>query len=113
MNQGRKFFESRCRSERGDPAREVHMNRPNWLRFARTVIFGLVALCGASPTLAFERITYYHNDVIGSPIAATDASGNVVWKEGYAPYGQRLKVQDGGSNEIWFHGKPSDSETGL
>src|SRR5690606_5545841 len=34
----------------------------------------------ASPS---ETITYIHTDLSGSPLAATNANGNVVWKENY------------------------------
>ena len=30
-----------------------------------------------------------HTDISGSPLAATNASGNVVWKENYSAYGER------------------------
>ena len=40
---------------------------------------------------ASEVITFFHNDISGSPVVATNASGNVVWKESYRPYGDRLK----------------------
>jgi len=72
----------------------------------------LVTLLSATSVHAYEKIVYYHNDLAGSPIAATDQSGNVVWKESYTPYGQRLRNQDN-TNKIWFHGKPADVETGL
>ncbi|MGC4062118.1 MAG: RHS domain-containing protein [Aquabacterium sp.] len=32
-------------------------------------------------------VTYYHNDISGTPILATDANGNVLWKENYGPMG--------------------------
>ena len=35
-------------------------------------------------------VTYYHNDALGSPIAATDAAGALLWRETYRPYGERL-----------------------
>lgn len=57
--------------------------------------------------------TYYHFDPAGSPIAATDTNGAVLWRENYRPYGDRLKVQDGGSNTLWFAGKVQDVTTGL
>jgi RHS repeat-associated protein len=79
------------------------------LRFCLAVLLVLVARGAA----AFEQTTYYHDDIFGSPVAATDAAGNVLWKESYAPYGDRTKKQDQGSNEVWFHGKPTDIESGL
>jgi hypothetical protein len=32
-------------------------------------------------------IVYYHNDFSGSPLAATDSNGTVIWDEAYAPFG--------------------------
>lgn len=61
-----------------------------------------------------EQVTYFHNDTSGSPMLATDANGNVVWKEHYRPYGERLKQQGNSTdNQLWFAGKPQDSDTGL
>ena len=43
--------------------------------------------------------------VSGSPMLATDTSGNVVWKENYRPYGEKLNKQPASSgNKIGFHG---------
>src|SRR6266545_6301868 len=78
----------------------------------RWIVPLLVALLSATSVHAYEKIVYYHNDLAGSPIAATDQSGNVLWKESYAPYGQRLRNQDN-TNKVWFHGKPADLETGV
>ena len=61
-----------------------------------------------------ETITYFHNDLSGTPQLATDANGNVVWKENYRPYGDRLNNQAASTNnKLWFAGKPYDSATGL
>lgn len=67
---------------------------------------------------AAQTVTYFHNDISGTPLMATDASGNVVWKENYYPYGERLKNQEGQqvasiNNKLWFTGKPHDEDTGL
>ena len=60
-----------------------------------------------------ETITFFHNDVSGSPMLATDASGNLLWNESYLPYGERLNDIGDGGNALWFTGKPHDSDTGL
>lgn len=61
-----------------------------------------------------QTVTYFHNDMAGTPMVATDARGNVVWKESYQPYGERLYRQAAGANnQIWFAGKPQDVNTGL
>jgi hypothetical protein len=59
-------------------------------------------------------ITYLHNDFAGNPIAATDASGAILWKENFRPYGDRLNNQSAAAtNRQWFHGKAVDADTGL
>lgn len=60
-----------------------------------------------------EEITYFHNDALGSPVAATDEAGNIKWREEYLPYGERLLKQEGGTNDTWFTGKQEDKATGL
>ncbi|MDS4059818.1 MAG: RHS repeat-associated core domain-containing protein [Candidatus Contendobacter sp.] len=61
-----------------------------------------------------DVITYFHNDISGSPVAATDESGRLLWKETYRPYGERLLNGAGpDANQLWFTGKPQDPDTGL
>lgn len=61
-----------------------------------------------------STITYYHNDLSGSPILATNESGQVLWRESYRPYGKKVKNEILSSgNKIGFHGKPFDSDVGL
>lgn len=79
----------------------------------RRVIASVVAMSVTFGATA-QTITYYHNDVSGTPIAATDAAGNLLWKESYRPYGEKLIRQATSSfNQIGFHGKPFDDNTGL
>ena len=60
------------------------------------------------------EVTYYHNDISGSPLIATNASGDVLWKENYHPYGEKLTNSvTSQANKIGFHGKPFDDDTGL
>lgn len=59
-------------------------------------------------------VTYYHNDLSGSPMAATDEDGNMLWKETYEPYGDKIHRQAASAtNKIGFHGRPYDDNTGL
>ena len=47
-------------------------------------------------------------------LVATDATGNVIWKENYRPYGERtVKAPAAADNGLWFTGKPAEEETGL
>jgi len=55
------------------------------------VIFSLsLVLCLLSNTsLAFNTTTYYHHDALGSPVAATNESGSLKWREDYLRHGCR------------------------
>jgi RHS repeat-associated protein len=71
----------------------------------------IVVFCSAH---AAEKITYFYFDALGSPVAATDQAGNVVWKEEYRPYGARIKSEPAAaSNTRWYTGHPQDDDTGL
>lgn len=59
---------------------------------------------------AEAKITYLHTDALGSPVASTDASGNVIERTHYEPYGAPIgKVVDGPG----YTGHVMDGETGL
>ena len=76
--------------------------------------FAALGLVLASGTVAAQTTTYFHNDASGTPLIATDANGNVVWKENYRPYGERLDNPSAEfGNSIGFAGRPFDATTGL
>src|SRR5947207_13255285 len=86
----------------------------HWARgqFARAGL--IVGLLLASTLASAQTVTYFHNDASGTPVLATDAVGNVVWKENYRPYGDRLNNPSAeAGNAIGFAGKPFDATTGL
>lgn len=62
------------------------------------------------PVTAAEVVTFYHNDQVGSPIAATDATGALVWEQAYGPWGKKLTPN---TESRAFTGNWRDSETGL
>lgn len=64
----------------------------------------------ALPLSAAEVVTYYHNDHLGSPIAATDDTGTVVWQQAYGPWGLKLTAN---TDERGYTGNWLDEETGL
>jgi RHS repeat-associated protein len=75
----------------------------------------LSSLCNEQPN--GENITYFHNDLVGSPVAATDASGNVIWRESYRAYGDRLtNAPNNGTlsdrNALHFGNKKTESLKG-
>jgi RHS repeat-associated protein len=79
-------------------------------------VFRLVALLLMMPflvpALSAERLTYIHTDALGSPIAATDTSGNLLWREKYLPYGEKT-LNQGNSTNLWYTGHFRDIETAL
>lgn len=85
-------------------------------KFFRTIIVVLGAtfsLYGATAPAA-EKITHIHTDALGSPVAATDEAGNVIWREKYQPYGDRITNDSAAStNKRWYTGHQQDTETGL
>ncbi len=76
----------------------------------------LVACLGLSAIQAKETTSYIYVDVLGSPIAAANASGAVIWEERYAPYGERTSsnaTANGAVNSLWFTGHAEDKDTDL
>ena len=58
-------------------------------------------------------VTYFHNDLAGTPLAATDANGNLLWRQGYKPYGERLDPKAPAEQQPWFTGKAHVEAAGL
>ena len=71
----------------------------------------LLGLLAASPAHA-QVVEYYHTDAIGNVRAITDASGSVIERHDYQPYGEEWLPQ-GGTQPLRFTGKERDAETGL
>jgi len=82
------------------------MTRTIWNTLATLAVLIFTAL----PLSAAEVVTYYHNDHLGSPIAATDSTGAVVWQQAYDPWGLKLTVN---TDERGYTGNWLDEETGL
>ena len=59
------------------------------------------------------EIRYYHCDHLGTPIALSDARGEIVWRANYDPWGQLLAEQGEIDQPIRFQGQQYDPETGL
>lgn len=77
----------------------------------RVLVFFLSFLL-AAPLQAVERVRYIHTDNLGSPAAATDEKGVLVWSEHYRPYGERMMDMTD-DNHVWFTGKLEQPEIGL
>ncbi|WP_455925918.1 RHS repeat-associated core domain-containing protein [Pseudomonas putida] len=87
--------------------------RSLFLRFVALLVSLLLVLLFVGGVRA-DTITYFQDDLSGSPLLATDSAANVLWRESYKPYGDKL-ILDSNSvgNQIGFHGKPFDDDTGL
>ncbi len=59
-----------------------------------------------------ESVAFYHNDLVGSPVAATDINGNFLWRETYTPYGERFKNEDF-NKRIGYTGHVENPRFGL
>lgn len=70
-----------------------------------------MAALAASAVQAQTTVEYIHTDALGTPVAVTDASGNVIERSEYAPYGELLNrpLTDGPS----YTGHVQDAATGL
>ncbi|MCP4487955.1 MAG: hypothetical protein GY820_11640 [Gammaproteobacteria bacterium] len=89
----------------------------------RSTLFLAILLFIGSQAYAAQTITFYHNDVLGSPVAATDENGNICWREDYQPYGEKLENNDGhepstagcglDDNQRGYTGHVHDKDIGL
>jgi RHS repeat-associated protein len=57
-----------------------------------------------------SAVTYLHADPLGSPGAATDSTGKLLWYELYLPYGSKV---DNVAERISFAGHVQDADSGL
>ncbi|MCU7829567.1 MAG: RHS domain-containing protein [Candidatus Thiodiazotropha sp. (ex Myrtea sp. 'scaly one' KF741663)] len=78
----------------------------------RKITLFFLAILLTMPVQAVEKVRYIHTDMLGSPAAATDGSGEVVWRESYRPYGERI-LDTTDENRLWFTGKLEQPDIGL
>lgn len=88
------------------------------LKKAHMIHMLFIFVCGLllSPHSVADRgiITYYHNDLLGSPQFASDQYGDIKWKEDYKPYGEKLvKSVAAKDNRVGYTGASHDNDTGL
>jgi len=81
---------------------------------ARKAILALLVSAIPVVSQAAEQTIFYHLDALGSPIAATDEGGNLLWREEYRPYGEKIQNDPASTiNSRAFTGHPHDDTTGL
>lgn len=84
------------------------------LKFKALFVIMCIVTCFQYVSAEVISTTFYHNDVIGSPIAATDEGGNEKWRESYRPFGsKRFDEVEAADNSRWYTGHPHDEEFGL
>ncbi len=78
-------------------------------------LLALLLMLAVGAARSGETVTYYHTDALGSPVAATDAHGGLLWTEHYRPYGERMERGGAGAagHRIAYTGKVHDESTGL
>ena len=80
-----------------------------WLLCIVFFLLGSLATASAS-----EKLTYLHTDNLGSVIAGTDESGNLLWREEYEPYGlRRIQSFDAEGQRLWYTGHAHDEGLSL
>ena len=62
-----------------------------------------------APPIAYYQFT----DLLGSPVAGTDATGAVSWRERYTPFGEKMLKPAQLDNQASFTGHIDDIATGL
>ena len=83
------------------------------IRNALAILLTVLVSALAMPASA-DTVTYYHNDLLGTPIAASDATGKVIWRRAYDPFGAQVASTASTSNvRIDYTGHTKDAETGL
>jgi RHS repeat-associated protein len=70
------------------------------------------ALLFGSQAFAARTTTYYHNDGLGSVVAATNEAGAVLWRKDYAPFGEQIDTTPDTERQS-YTGKSHDEVTGL
>ena len=72
----------------------------------------LLVTVSVASQAAVESTTYILTDHLGSPILATDESGDTLWQEDYQPYGKQITNEDG-DNSVGFTGHKDDKALGV
>jgi RHS repeat-associated protein len=88
------------------PVRAVHLTE------LRTLA-GSAPVAPPCPTCPPVTVAYYHTDALGSVRAVTDATGAVVRRHDYYPFGEEYAAPPVSADRPRFTGKERDLETGL
>jgi RHS repeat-associated protein len=67
----------------------------------------------ASVRIKNNSLFFQHLDHLGSPVAETNSSGDIRWRERYTPFGEKLDNPDENKNNQGYSGHITDDATGL
>ena len=79
------------------------------LHITFTLVFTLISLL---PLAQADEVTYFIPDASGSPVAAMNEAGDIIWRKHYQPLGGELDAQVG-THRIGYTGHVKDQTTGL
>ena len=71
-----------------------------------------VTQVGNGQTVPGDEVVYYHHDAIGSVRVVTDASGNVLRRHDFTPFGVEWPPPSSSPDQLLFTAQERDSETG-
>jgi RHS repeat-associated protein len=76
------------------------------------VLLSMLGSVAGAETLSYT--TYYHNDHLGSPVAATNAQGALLWRAHFRPYGERQEdPQSANYGGVGYTGHVQDADSGM
>jgi RHS repeat-associated protein len=76
------------------------------------ILLAALGFLGAGDALAARTTTFFHNDGLGSVVAATNEAGTVLWRKDYAPFGEQID-ETPDNERLSYTGKQHDEVTGL
>ena len=83
-------------------------------RLLPAVAFVLSLLGGHALAETLTFTTYYHNDHLGNPVAATDERGDLLWRAHFTPYGERYENPAANAfGTVGYTGHAQDKASGL
>ena len=83
-------------------------------RLLPAVAFVLSLLGGHALAETLTFTTYYYNDHLGNPVAATDERGDLLWRAHFTPYGERHEnPADNAFGTVGYTGHAHDKTSGL
>lgn len=83
-------------------------------RFISALLLALVSLAASVQAGTLTFTTYYHNDHLGSPVAATDENNDLLWRAHFRPYGERQEdPAKSAFGTPGYTGHAQDKDSGL